>query len=98
MKRRARTTRGARLARKAARVFASERERDVSEALGQIRAERDQARFEANRAFDAAVKKATSERAEARHKAESDYEEKRATILKAFARDGLEPDQAEIVA
>lgn len=82
------------LQRKADRVVESERERELRAALGVIRGERDAQLFGANRDYDKMLKDARSAHAEARHKIEVAFEEKRATILKAFARDGVEVDAA----
>lgn len=86
--------RGGKLARKAARVFASEREREAADALGKIRADRDKELHDANRTWDAAVKDADEIRAKQRKAAWDTYSEKRATILKAFAADGVEATAA----
>lgn len=82
------------LQRKAIRVIESERELEVRAAIGKIRAERDSTFHKANVAFDKAVDAARTERSEARQAAEKEFDEKRATILKTFAAEGVEVDAA----
>lgn len=71
-----------RLAKKRRKIERDKSEATRDEAIGRARADRDKARFEANKKWDEEVAAATKKRNETRLEAEAEYEERRKLIYR----------------